>query len=86
MSSGLGKKEELGELMALFAKGYNLLFTKKTPDLAVVRVDPDDDKFIECAVELKAEFIITGDKALEDVGEYIGIKILLPHEFLDLVK
>ncbi|MEW6409990.1 MAG: hypothetical protein AB1488_07750 [Nitrospirota bacterium] len=40
-----------------FAKGFDILFTTKTPKLKVVKDDPDDDKFIECAMALKAEVI-----------------------------
>jgi predicted nucleic acid-binding protein len=42
------------------------------------------DKFIECAVALKAQFVISGDKALVEVKNYMGIKIVTPKEFLDL--
>ena len=66
----------------LFAKGFNILFTTKTPKIKAVRDDPDDDKFIECAEGLKAEVIITGDKALKAMNEYMGIKILTPQQFL----
>ena len=79
---GLQNEGELEELLALFAKGFNILFTIKTPKIMVVKDDPDDDKFIECAVALKAEVIITGDRAMEAVGEYMGIKILTPKQFL----
>ena len=79
---GLGTEDELVELLALFKKGIHLVFTAKTPSLAIVKDDPSDNKFIECAVKLEAECIITGDKALKAVGEYQGIKILSPHEFL----
>ena len=41
----------------------------------------DDDKFIECAVALKAEAIITGDKALRAIEEYMGITIVNPDQF-----
>ena len=44
--------------------------------------DPDDDKFLEAAVALKAEVVISGDKALLRVGEYMGIRVLKPREFL----
>lgn len=74
---------DLGALLELFAVGFNLLFTTKTPKLKIVAGDPDDDKFIECAVALKAEVIITGDKALAEVGEYMGIRIETPRQFLD---
>ncbi len=57
-----------------------------TPKLNIVKEDPDDDKFIECAVSLNAEYIITGDKALRAVGQYKNIKIVTPKEFLDIIK
>jgi putative PIN family toxin of toxin-antitoxin system len=79
---GLGNGREVEELLSLFAKGFNILFTTKTPKIKAVRDDPDDDKFIECAVGLKAEVIITGDKALKAMNEYMGIKILTPQQFL----
>ena len=83
---GLGNGREVEELLSLFAKGFNILFTTKTPKIKAVRDDPDDDKFIECAVELKAEVIITGDKALKAMNEYMGIKILTPQQFLKTYK
>jgi hypothetical protein len=83
---GLKEEEEIEELLSLFAKGFNIVFTTKTPKIKAVKDDPDDDKFIECAVALKAEVIITGDKALKAMNEYMGIKILTPHEFLKAYK
>lgn len=79
---GLEDENELKELISLFARGFNILFTAKTPKISIVKNDPDDDKFIECAVALKADVIITGDKALHDVIEYEEIKILTPQQFL----
>jgi putative PIN family toxin of toxin-antitoxin system len=83
---GLEDENEIQELLSLFAKGFNILFTTKTPKIEAVKDDPEDDKFIECAVALKAEVIITGDKALKTMGEYMGIKILAPQEFLKTYK
>src|SRR4030067_1288716 len=51
---GLKDEHELEELLALFSRGFNLLFTTKTPKIKIVKDDPDDDKFIECAAALKA--------------------------------
>ena len=83
---GLKDENEIGELLSLFAKGFNILFTTKTPKIRAVKDDPDDDKFIECAVALKAEVIITGDKAFKRMGEYMGMKILTPQQFLKTYK
>jgi putative PIN family toxin of toxin-antitoxin system len=79
---GLREQDELKELLALFARGFNLRFCRKTPRLKIVEEDPGDDKFIECAVALKAEVIITGDRALRAIDEYQDIKILTPQQFL----
>ena len=77
------EEKELKELLSLFARGYNSLFTGKTPDLQIVHDDPDDDKFIECAVALNARFVISGDKAVIEISEYMGIKLVPPKTFLE---
>ena len=79
---GLKEEEEIGELLSLFAKGFNILFTTKTSEIKVVKDDPEDDKFIECAVALKTEAIITGDRDFLSLREYKGIKIIPPRQFL----
>ncbi len=79
---GLQDEQELEELLKLFASARHILFTMKTQELRVVVKDPADDRFIECAVALRAQCIVTGDKALRDVGDYMGIKIVTPREFL----
>ncbi|HHE38755.1 MAG TPA: putative toxin-antitoxin system toxin component, PIN family [Candidatus Cloacimonetes bacterium] len=81
---GLGTKEQFKELVSLFANGYNIVFTSKTPELKIVENDPDDDKFIECAVALNGDYIISGDKHLLDIQKYINIKIVTPKQFMDI--
>jgi putative PIN family toxin of toxin-antitoxin system len=53
-----------------------------TGDLHAVDDDPDDDKFVECALVAGAEVIVSGDHHLLDLGEYEGIRILSAAEFL----
>jgi len=81
---GMKDEAELEELLSLFSKGFNILFTTKTPNIKIVKNDPDDDKFIECALALKANAVITGDGEVLAIKEYMGIKILTPQEFLEL--
>ncbi len=80
---GLQNKRELEELLSLFAHGFHVLFTAKTPNLKIIEEDPDDNKFIECAVALNSRYIISGDKALQEIKDYMGIKIQSPKQFLD---
>ena len=44
--------------------------------------DPDDDKFIECALLAGAPLIVSGDHHLLDLGEYEGIRIVTAAEFV----
>ncbi|MBI4332874.1 MAG: putative toxin-antitoxin system toxin component, PIN family [Chloroflexi bacterium] len=75
-------KREIEELLSVFGRGFNSLFTTRTPKIFAVRTDAADNKFIECAVALKAEVIITGDQALRELKEYMDIKIRTPAQFL----
>jgi len=79
---GLEGEDELRELLDLFSKSPNVLFTAETPRLSVVLSDPADDKFIECAVALKADIVITGDAALLKIGDFAGIRIISPADIL----
>ena len=45
--------------------------------------DSDDNKFIECAVDAKCVFIVSGDKDLLSVNHYDGIKIVTVADFFD---
>lgn len=80
---GLDDQSEIDALTRLFAESYNSVFTSNTPDLHVVIDDPDDDKFLECAVALDCKLIVSGDKHLKDLKKYIDIKILSPRDFID---
>jgi putative PIN family toxin of toxin-antitoxin system len=47
--------------------------------------DPDDDKYIECALAAGAGYIISGDSDLLDLKEYGDIKIVNARDYLDIV-
>ena len=79
-------EENLTKLLNLFAQGFNCLFSADPPSLKIIKDDPDDDKFIECAVALECRYIISGDKHLLSVKDYMGIKILPPKDFLDTLS
>ena len=81
---GLSGEKGVEEFLQLFARNFHSLFTAKTPNLEIVKNDPDDNKFFECAVVLKAQFIIPGDKAVLKIKNYMGIKILSPKQFITL--
>ncbi|MGC8495032.1 MAG: PIN domain-containing protein [Syntrophobacteraceae bacterium] len=46
------------------------------------RVDPEDNKFLECAVEAEADFLITGNTKHFPPGKFQETVILNPTQFL----
>ena len=52
----------------------------------VIKDDPDDNKFIEAAIEGNAGYIVSQDKHLLNIKEYKGIKIILRKDFLEVLK
>ena len=52
----------------------------------VITEDPDDNKILECAVEAKSTYIVSGDRHLLALIEFRGIKILTPTAFTKIVK
>ncbi|MGW8303206.1 MAG: putative toxin-antitoxin system toxin component, PIN family [Desulfobacterales bacterium] len=48
----------------------------------IIKRDPEDDKFIRCALAGKAKFIISGDQHLLALKSYQKIKILSPIEII----
>jgi len=43
--------------------------------------DSDDDKFISCAIDAKALYIISGDKDLLEIEKYEGVEIITAADF-----
>ena len=57
---------------------------KSKPSPPVINKDPDDDKFIQCAIAGKAKIIVTGDSHLLAQKSYKEIKIMTPSQFLEI--
>lgn len=70
--------EEVVETLATKA-----FVTPGTLEVDVVKNDPDDNKFVACALEGSASHIISGDKHLLDIDEYQGIRIMKARNFLE---
>jgi uncharacterized protein len=58
------------------------------PDATVSGVgeDIEDDLVLATAVAGNADFLVTGDKHLQELGRFRGITILSPRQFLDWLQ
>jgi len=68
------------QIVDLYAELAALVRPVSVPRLAP---DPDDDVVIGTAIAAKADFIVTGDKALLSVADYEGGRIVSVNEALD---
>ena len=53
-------------------------------DLKICR-DPDDDKFINCAIDAKAIYIVSCDNDLLTIKNFFGIEIMTAREFYEKI-
>jgi putative PIN family toxin of toxin-antitoxin system len=74
-------REDRQEFFRLYAR-----LAEWVPISGTVRVcrDPNDDKFLELAVDGQAQMLVTGDKDLLGLSPFRGIEILTPAAVLAL--
>lgn len=67
--------------------GETAIVVKPHKRLEAVPGDESDNRILECAVESKADYIVSGDRRhLLPLKEYEGIKIVIPSQFLKRIS
>jgi putative PIN family toxin of toxin-antitoxin system len=74
--------EDVERLIALLEQDA-LVVPGETDVSSAIPADPTDDMVLACAIEGRADLIVSGDHHLLDLGEYQGIPILTAHAFLE---
>lgn len=77
-------RAKVREFMAELA--YLGIMTPGEITLNVVRNDPADNRYLECAVEGAADYLVSGDQDLLDLHEHGGIRIVSPKTFLEVLR
>lgn len=75
-------KEDLNDFFSTLS--FNALVVKPSFKLDIIKEDPADNKFLECALMVKAEYIVSGDKHLLKLKMYENIKIISAYELINL--
>jgi len=77
------KEERIIRLLKSISKVAAVVKTK--PSLHLLADEPDN-RILECAIDVKADFIITGDKHLLDLKDYKDIRIVKLADFLNIIE
>ena len=72
--------EELAHIAVFLAELADLVRPRRK--LKVLR-DDADNRILECALAGRADAIVTGDRAMLELGEYQGVRIVALREFLE---
>lgn len=55
-------------------------------ELPLLMEDPDDNKFLNCALFGKANFLVTSDHHLLKLRRYLGVRVCKPSQFLKALR
>jgi uncharacterized protein len=73
--------EELAHIAVFLAELADVVRPRRK--LGVLR-DDADNRILECALAGRADVIVTGDRAMLELGEYQGVRIVTLREFLEV--
>jgi len=62
------------------------IFTPGSLQLKQAVKHTQDHKFLVAAIEGKADYVVSGDRHLRDLGAYRGVKIVSVNEFLQILE
>ncbi len=80
VKSGINSKDVLEEILRI-SEVVN-------PDvkLEVIKEDPEDNRFLECALESRANYIVSGDKHLLKFRKFGDTEIISAREFIERIE
>ena len=84
--SALGSVEERLKLLGTLLSFEHVVLVNPQERICMVKDDPGDDIFLECAAAGECEFIISGDQHLLKLKQYKNIKVITAKEFIELLK
>lgn len=58
-------------------------FVETEVKVEMIKDDPSDNKFLECAITVEADYIISRDPHILKIKEFEGIKIRSPEVFME---
>lgn len=73
-------QDEVESIRSYYLLLFKIVSLKQAIDIMLE--DPSDNMVLECALEAEADYIVSGDHQLLNVGEFRGVKIVTAAELL----
>jgi putative PIN family toxin of toxin-antitoxin system len=75
--------EELARVAVFLSELGEVVRPRRT--VRILRFEPDN-RILECALAASADAIVTGDRAMLELGEYKGVRIMTLRDFLKEIE
>jgi putative PIN family toxin of toxin-antitoxin system len=75
--------EELSRVAVFLSELGEVVRPRRT--VRILRDEPDN-RILECALAASADAIVTGDRAMLELGEYKGVRIMTLRDFLKEIE
>jgi uncharacterized protein len=66
--------------------GETAIVTSGELAVQAIAEDPDDNRYLACAVEGEADYLVSGDQHLLKLGRFKGILIITAAQFLEILE
>ncbi len=77
------QKDDISNFLEYFTALMPVIVPRSVAN--IILEDPSDNRIIECALEIKADLIVSGDRHLLALKEFKGIKIRTASDVLKLL-
>ncbi len=75
-------KEMIARIKVALERKDNACFIQRPEEKEWIHEEPEDNKFIACALALNADYVISTDSHLLKETDWDGIRVIKPHEFI----
>lgn len=80
-----GWEEARIELALVFLRAYCTVIDPSRQS-SLRELSPQDNRVLDCAIQCQAQYLVTGDRGVLQLGEHKGIRIVNPRDFLAIVE
>ncbi|MFQ5633166.1 MAG: putative toxin-antitoxin system toxin component, PIN family, partial [bacterium] len=80
----LNRKENANKLLSFLAFSPFVIYVSPTFYYHIISADPDDNKFVDCAITVNAEYIVTSDHHFDILKntDFPNVEIIHPEDFI----
>ncbi len=78
------KDADIGEYLNRLRAVFSIKSVQQVED--VIKSDPPDNLVLACAVEVKVDYLVSGNVHFLELKEHRGIKMVSPSQFLEILS